>query len=98
VGYKQLITGNRMGVLKSFDVKAGGKPFQISCEDGKRCNSVTSICYHPTQKHILLGGSDHCVGIAVTRRKPKEASVQLVISKNSRKQDSIRLIQWHLIL
>lgn len=50
-----------MGVLKSFDVKAGSKPsftFQISCEDEKRCNSVTSICFHPTQKHILLGGSE----------------------------------------
>lgn len=61
INYKQLITGNRMGVLKSFDLKSGQKPsftFSISCEDEKRSNAVTAICYHPTQNHILLGASE----------------------------------------
>lgn len=51
-----------MGVIKVFDTLADtDKPTSslcVSCEDEKRCNRVTSICFHPTQKHIILAGTE----------------------------------------
>ncbi|CRL05441.1 CLUMA_CG017961, isoform A [Clunio marinus] len=62
ISYKELITGNRLGIMKSFDLRSGLKEatatFAISCEDEKKSNGVTCIAYHPTQQHIILGGSE----------------------------------------
>lgn len=57
VSHKELISGNRFGIMKSFDLKSGSnKPtatFTLSCRDSKKTNAVTAIAYHPTQKHIV---------------------------------------------
>lgn len=62
VSQKELLTGNGMGVIKVFDTLADtDKPtttLLVYCEDEKRCNRVTSICFHPTQKHIILAGTE----------------------------------------
>lgn len=59
---KEVLTGNRLGIIKCFDIRAeSDKPtgsFAISCEDEKRSNSVTCLAYHPTQRHIILAGSE----------------------------------------
>ncbi|XP_058445492.1 nucleoporin Nup43 [Malaya genurostris] len=58
----EVLTGNRMGIIKCFDIRAEShKPshsFAVSCEDEKRSNSVTCLAYHPTQRHIILAGSE----------------------------------------
>jgi nuclear pore complex protein Nup43 len=60
--YKQLITGNRMGILKTFDLRSAKRDpssvFEISSQDQKKCYGVTSIIHHPTQNHIILCGSE----------------------------------------
>ena len=60
--YKQLITGNRMGILKTFDLRSPKRDpssvFEISSQDQKKCYGVTSIIHHPTQNHIILCGSE----------------------------------------
>lgn len=57
ISYKELLTGNRMGVLKSFDLRSGDKEpsttFPISQYDDKKSNGVTTITHHPTQQHIV---------------------------------------------
>lgn len=57
ISYKELLTGNRLGIMKSFDLRAGLKEptatFPISCEDEKKSNAVTAIGNHPTQQHIV---------------------------------------------
>lgn len=57
INYKELLTGNRLGIMKSFDLRSGLKEptatFPISCEDEKKSNSVTSIGNHPSQHHIV---------------------------------------------
>lgn len=57
INYKELITGNRLGIMKSFDLRSGlqepSATFPISCEDEKKSNAVTCIAYHPTQQHIV---------------------------------------------
>lgn len=62
INYKELITGNRLGVMNSFDLRSGSKKptatFAVSCEDEKKCNGVTSIAHHPTQQHIILAASE----------------------------------------
>lgn len=54
---KEVLTGNRLGIIKCFDIRSESqKPtgsFTISCEDEKRSNCVTCVTYHPTQKHIV---------------------------------------------
>ncbi|XP_001850986.2 nucleoporin Nup43 [Culex quinquefasciatus] len=59
---KEVLTGNRLGIIKCFDIRAESqKPtgsFAVSCEDEKRSNSVTCLAYHPTQRHIILAGSE----------------------------------------
>ncbi|XP_053698410.1 nucleoporin Nup43 [Sabethes cyaneus] len=59
---KEVLTGNRLGIIKCFDIRAeSDKPtasFAISCEEEKRSNSVTCLTYHPTQRHIILAGSE----------------------------------------
>lgn len=62
VNYKELITGNRLGIMNTFDLRSGNKKptatFAVSCEDEKKCNAVTSITHHPTQQHIILAASE----------------------------------------
>lgn len=57
VNNKELLTGNRLGIMKSFDLRSGSKEptaiFPISCEDEKKSNGVTCIANHPTQQHIV---------------------------------------------
>lgn len=57
INYKELITGNRLGIMKSFDLRSGSSEpsatFAISCEDEKKSNGVTCITNHPTQQHIV---------------------------------------------
>ena len=57
INYKELLTGNRLGIMKSFDLRSGLEEptatFQISCEDEKKSNAVTAIGCHPTQQHIV---------------------------------------------
>lgn len=57
INFKELITGNRLGTLKAFDLRSGSKgpssTFAISCEDEKKSNGVTCIANHPTQQHIV---------------------------------------------
>lgn len=57
INYKELLTGNRLGIMKSFDLRSGAKEatttFPISCEDEKKSNGVTCIANHPTQQHIV---------------------------------------------
>ncbi|XP_065089178.1 nucleoporin Nup43-like [Ochlerotatus camptorhynchus] len=59
---KEVLTGNRLGTIKCFDIRAEGQKavgsFAVSCEDEKRSNCVTCIAYHPTQRHIILAGSE----------------------------------------
>lgn len=54
---KEVLTGNRLGIIKCFDIRAEGQKavgsFAVSCEDEKRSNCVTCITYHPTQRHIV---------------------------------------------
>lgn len=60
INYKELLTGNRLGIMKSFDLRSGSKEptaiFPISCEDEKKSNGVTCIANHPTQQHIVSIG------------------------------------------
>lgn len=62
VNHKEILTGNRMGVIKLFDIRNNNNDpastFLISCEDDRKSNCVTCITYHPTQKHIILSGSE----------------------------------------
>lgn len=57
VNQKEVFTGNRMGLVKMFDVRSESKAavasFQISCDDGKKSNGVTTLTHHPTQKYIV---------------------------------------------
>lgn len=70
----EVFTGNRMGTIKMFDVRANTEAMDddrqqqqrqrpvatmlISCDDEKKPNAVTALAYHPTQRHILLAGSE----------------------------------------
>lgn len=62
INYKELVTGNRLGIMNTFDLRSGNKKptatFALSCEDEKKCNAVTSIAHHPTQQHIILAASE----------------------------------------
>lgn len=57
INYKELITGNRLGIMKCFDLRSGSTEpaatLVISCEDEKKSNAVTCIANHPTQQHIV---------------------------------------------
>lgn len=57
IGQKEILIGNRMGIMKMFDMRSDvDRPigsFIISCRDDKVANCVSSIVYHPTQKHIV---------------------------------------------
>lgn len=57
INYKELITGNRLGIMNSYDLRSGTKEptavFPVSCDDEKKSNGVTCITNHPTQQHIV---------------------------------------------
>ena len=62
INYEELITGNRSGILKTFDLRSNKRDptavFEISSQDQKKCYAITSIQHHPTQNHIVLCGSE----------------------------------------
>lgn len=66
VNQQELLTANRMGVIRLFDVRssniseatANSTAFMTSCEDEKRSNYVSCLTSHPTQQHIILAGSE----------------------------------------
>lgn len=56
INQKELLTGNRMGVIKMYDIRLNTdciNNFVVSCEDDKKSNCVTCLTYHPTQNHIV---------------------------------------------
>lgn len=81
INYKELITGNRLGIMKSFDLRSGSKEpsavFALSCEDEKKSNAVTSITHHPTQHHIILAGSEEGAITVYDLRQPSFPSSYL---------------------
>lgn len=58
----QILTGNRMGIIKIFDSSADQKQptttLMTSCENDKNSNAVTAITHHPNQTHIVLSGCE----------------------------------------
>lgn len=78
INFNEIITGNRMGLLKMFDVRSESNKattnFPISCQDDKKSNSVTSITYHPTQKHVVLAGSEEGSITVWDLRQPNSAA------------------------
>lgn len=74
VNRKELITGNNLGILKIFDtLQSTDKPIHnlmVSCEDEKRCNRVTCLCFHPTQQFQLLAGTEEGSLTIFDLRKP----------------------------
>lgn len=58
----EVFAGNRMGTVKMFDVRAAAETpaatMLIACDDERKANGVTALAYHPTQRHILLAGSE----------------------------------------
>lgn len=63
-----------MGVIKIYDSRAGTEEpqnsLQISCQNEKSSNCVNCISYHPTQNHIVLGGSEEGSITVWDLRKP----------------------------
>lgn len=57
VNHNEILTGNRMGVVKIFDARSDGQKPQanllVSCQEEKRSNCVNCITAHPTQKHVV---------------------------------------------
>ncbi|XP_075148911.1 nucleoporin 43 [Haematobia irritans] len=63
VNPQEVLTANRMGIIRMFDIRsssdgAATSAFMTSCEDDKRCNYVSCLTSHPTQPHIVLAGSE----------------------------------------
>lgn len=62
VNCNEILTGNRMGAVKIFDIRSEDTfpqtTLYISCEDDKKSNYVSSLTFHPTQKHIIIAGSE----------------------------------------
>lgn len=58
----QILTGNRMGLIKIFDSSADQRQptttLMTSCENDKNSNAVTAIAHHPNQTHIVLSGCE----------------------------------------
>lgn len=63
VNQHQVVTANRMGVIRMFDVRtaADGQPkisFMAASQDSKSSNFVSAMATHPMQQHILICGSE----------------------------------------
>ncbi|XP_030558945.1 nucleoporin Nup43 [Drosophila novamexicana] len=63
VSQHQLVTANRMGVIRMFDVRTAGDgqpkaSFMAACQDTKSSNFVSAMATHPMQQHILICGSE----------------------------------------
>lgn len=58
----QILTGNRMGIIKIFDCSSDQKQpittLMTSCENDKNSNAVSAITHHPNQTHIVLSGCE----------------------------------------
>ncbi|EDW14446.1 nucleoporin Nup43 [Drosophila mojavensis] len=63
VNQNQVVTANRMGVIRLFDVRTAsdGQPtisFMAASQDSKSSNFVSAMVTHPMQQHILICGSE----------------------------------------
>lgn len=63
VNPQEVLTANRMGVIRMFDIRSSAEAsataaFMTSCEDDRRSNYVSCLTSHPTQSHIVLAGSE----------------------------------------
>ncbi|XP_068156843.1 nucleoporin Nup43 [Drosophila tropicalis] len=63
VNQHELVTANRMGVLRMFDTRLSSEAqpkiaFMAACEDDKASNFVSALTVHPMQQHILMCGSE----------------------------------------
>ncbi|KAH8395938.1 hypothetical protein KR215_012255, partial [Drosophila sulfurigaster] len=63
VSQQQLVTANRMGVIRMFDTRLASETqpkiaFMVACQDAKSCNFVSCMATHPMQQHILICGSE----------------------------------------
>ncbi|KAJ6637922.1 Nucleoporin Nup43 [Pseudolycoriella hygida] len=62
INHKEILTGNRMGIIKIFDSLSDQKQpvttLFTSCENDKNSNAVSAITHHPTQTHIVLSGCE----------------------------------------
>ncbi|XP_023161152.2 nucleoporin Nup43 [Drosophila hydei] len=63
VNQHQVVTANRMGVIRMFDVRTAGDgqpkiSFMAACQDTKSSNFVSAMITHPMQQHILICGSE----------------------------------------
>jgi len=94
INRKELITGNNMGVLKVFDtLQDSNKPtntLMVSCEDEKRCNRVTCLCYHPVQQHIIIAGTEEGSLTVFDLRQPNVPASYL-----SAHTESINEVNFH---
>lgn len=114
VSQKELVTGNNMGVLKIYDlVGTSEKPsatLTTACEDDKRCNRVSSLCFHPTQIHIILAGTEEGSITVFDLRQPStpasylSAHTEVINELNFHRSEPAKLFscaetgdlwQWH---
>ncbi|KAG4077740.1 hypothetical protein HA402_011169 [Bradysia odoriphaga] len=62
INQKEILTGNRMGIIKIFDSLSDQKQpattLMASCENDKISNAVSAITHHPNQTHIVLSGCE----------------------------------------
>ncbi|TDG49058.1 hypothetical protein AWZ03_004543 [Drosophila navojoa] len=63
VNQNQVVTSNRMGVIRLFDVRSAGDgqpqySFMAASQDEKSSNFVSSIVTHPMQQHVLICGTE----------------------------------------
>ncbi|EDV93305.1 nucleoporin Nup43 [Drosophila grimshawi] len=63
VNQHQLVTGNRMGVIRMLDVRVDSTgqqdiSFAAASQDPKNSNFVSAMATHPMQQHILICGSE----------------------------------------
>lgn len=74
VNRKELITGNNLGIIKIFDTLQNTDKYvhnlMVSCEDEKKCNRVTCLCFNPTQQFQLLAGTEEGSLTVFDLRKP----------------------------
>ncbi|XP_034660950.1 nucleoporin Nup43 [Drosophila subobscura] len=63
ISQQQLVTANRMGIIRVLDARAatGAQPklsIGVASEDEKSSNFVSALSTHPMQQHILLCGTE----------------------------------------
>ncbi|ALC46099.1 Nup43 [Drosophila busckii] len=63
VNQNELVTANRMGVMRMLDVRVANEAqkkisLYASCQDAKSSNYVSAITTHPMQQHVLICGCE----------------------------------------